>query len=192
MLEATEERKVKVKQNNNSNLNHLPLTLSRKNIMKTEITTITMRIIGVIIEAIGPKGANIISEDHTEGLSKGEGDNKITIEANFKATMGNLILLVVTIIIIIYGNYHGRGGREYGSNFHRPHGHRRGNNNYQYHQYYTHDDGTQFEKYGPPCTLCGGFNHSPKHCYKGEHSINNLMEKMSLGSNSQHQNGFYQ
>ena len=95
-----------------------------------------------------------------------------------------------------YGNYHGRGGHGHGGNFHRPCGHGRdnyrGNNNYQYHQYYTHDDETQFEQYGPPCTLCGGFNHSPKHCFKGEHDINNLMEKMSLGSNNQHQNGLYQ
>ena len=52
-----------------------------------------MRIIGIIIEAVGPIGANIITGDHTEGLSKGEGDN-------FKATMGNLILLMVAIIII--------------------------------------------------------------------------------------------
>ena len=36
------------------------------------------------------------------------------------------------------------------------------------------------EQYGPPCSLCGGFNHSPKHCYKGEHDINNIMEKMSI------------
>ena len=28
--------------------------------------------------------------------------------------------------------------------------------------------------------LCRGFNHSPKHCYKGEHDINNIMEKMSI------------
>ena len=94
-----------------------------------------------------------------------------------------------------YGNYHGRGGHGCSGNFHRPHGHRRGkyrdNNNYQYHQYYTCDDGTQFEQYGPLCTLCGSFNHSPKHCFMGEHYINNLMEKMSLGSNSQHQNGLY-
>ena len=55
-----------------------------------------------------------------------------------------------------------------------------------------HDDETEFEQYGSPCTLCGGFNHSPKHCFKGEHDINNLMEKMSLGSNNQHQNGLYQ
>ena len=80
-----------------------------------------------------------------------------------------------------YGNYRGRGGCGHGGNFHRPCGHERGNyrgnNNYQYHQYYTHDDGTEFEQYGPPCTLCGSLNHSPKHCFKGEHDINNLMEK---------------
>ena len=34
------------------------------------------------------------------GSQQREGDNKITIEANFKATAGNLILLVVAIIII--------------------------------------------------------------------------------------------
>ena len=40
------------------------------------------------------------NRDHTGGLSTGEGDNKITIEANFKATAGNLILFMVAIIII--------------------------------------------------------------------------------------------
>ena len=39
------------------------------------------------------------------------------------------------------------------------------NEMYQY-QYYMH--GPQTEQYGPPCSLCGSFNHSPKHCYKGE------------------------
>ena len=68
--------------------------------MKMEITTTTVRIIGVIIEAIGPIGANIITGDHIGGLSTGEWDNKITIEANFKATAGNLILFMVAIIII--------------------------------------------------------------------------------------------
>ena len=53
-----------------------------------------------------------------------------------------------------------------------------------------HDDGSQVEQYGPPCELGGGFNHSPKHYFKGKHDINNLMEKMSLGSSNQHQNGF--
>ena len=27
----------------------------------------------------------------------------------------------------------------------------------------------QTEQYGPPCSLCGHFNHSPKHCCKREH-----------------------
>ena len=95
-----EERKAKVKQNNNSNLNHLPLPLNRKNSMKMEITTTTMTIIEVIIEAEDTIGANITVGDHIKGPSKGEGDNKIIIEANFKATMGSLILLVVAITII--------------------------------------------------------------------------------------------
>ena len=61
----------------------------------------------------------------------------------------------------------------------RGHGHGRANYQnsngmYQY-QYYTHDP--QPEQYGPSCSLCSGFNHSPKHCYKGEHDISNIMEK---------------
>ena len=55
-----------------------------------------------------------------------------------------------------------------------------------------HDDGSQFEQYDPPCKLCSGFNHSPKHCFKGEYGINILMGKMSLGSSNQHQNVLYQ
>ena len=66
------------------------------------------------------------------------------------------------------GNYHGcsHGRPSY-----------RGNTNYQYHQYYGHDDEYQTDQYGPPCTLCGGYNNSPKHCFKGEHDINDIMEK---------------
>ena len=59
------------------------------------------------------------------------------------------------------------------------------NGRYQY-QYYTHDP--QSEQYGPPCSLCGRFNHSPKHCYKGEHDINNIMEKMSINLHQSQQN----
>ena len=156
-----------------------------------------MRIIEVIIEAIDPIGVNIAVGNHIGDPNKVEGDNKIIIEANTKATMDNLItpmeaIIIITMAIIeaevvvamaetisdlVVG--HGRGNYQ-------------GHNNYQYHQYYTHDDGTQVEQYGPPCTLCGGFNHSPEHCLKGEHDINNLMEKMSLGSSNQHQDGLYQ
>ena len=58
-----------------------------------------MRIMGVIIEAVDPRGANIVVESHIEGLSKGEGDNKIIIEANTKATMDNLTSFMVAITI---------------------------------------------------------------------------------------------
>ena len=60
---------------------------------------------------------------------------------------------------------------------------------YQY-QCYTHDQ--QLEQYGPPCSLCGGFNHSPKHCYKGEHDISNIMEKMSINPHQSQQSNLYQ
>ena len=60
---------------------------------------------------------------------------------------------------------------------------------YQY-QYYTHDQ--QSEQYDPPCSLCGRFNHSPKHCYKGEHDINNIMEKMSINPHQSQQSNLYQ
>ena len=67
--------------------------------MQTIITTI--RIIEVTIEAVDPTGANIVVDNHIEVVNKGERDNKIIIEANTKATMDNLIPLMVAIIIII-------------------------------------------------------------------------------------------
>ena len=59
-----------------------------------------MRIIEVTAEAVYPTGANIMVEGHIEGLNKGEGDNKIIIEANSKATVDSLILLVLAVTII--------------------------------------------------------------------------------------------
>ena len=50
-----------------------------------------MRIIEVTTEAVDPTGANTVVENYTEVLSRGEGDNKIIIEANTKATVDNLI-----------------------------------------------------------------------------------------------------
>ena len=80
------------------------------------------------------------------------------------------------------GNFHGHGhGR---SNY-------RGNNNYQYHQYYGHDDEYQTDQYGPPCALCGGYNHSPKHCFKEEHDVNDIMEKMSISGHQSQSSGLY-
>ena len=60
-----------------------------------------MRITEVTTEAIDPTGANTVVENHIEVLSRGEGDNKIIIEANTKATMNNSIPPMVAIIIII-------------------------------------------------------------------------------------------
>ena len=95
-----------------------------------------------------------------------------------------------------YSNYQGRGGCGHGGNNYRDHGHGQGSyqchNNYQYLQYYTHDDGSQVKQYGLPCALCGDLNQSPKHCFKGEYDVNNLMEKMSLSSKNICQKGLYQ
>ena len=74
---------------------------------------------------------------------------------------------------------HGRGRANYQNN----------NGMYQY-QYYTHDQ--QSEQYGPPCSLCGRFHHSPKHCYKDEHDINNIMEKISINPHQSQQSNLYQ
>ena len=79
-----------------------------------------------------------------------------------------------------YGQFRGKSHGDGRGNYHR-HSHSRsnhqGNNNYQYHQYYGHDDEYQTDQYDPPCALCSCYNHSPKHCFKGEHNIND-MEKM--------------
>ena len=100
MQEVTEERKAKVKPNHNSNLHHLPLPQNKKNSMKMQTITTTVRIIEVTIEGADPIGANVMVESHIEGLSKGEGDNKIITEANTKATTNNLIPPMVAIIIM--------------------------------------------------------------------------------------------
>ena len=80
------------------------------------------------------------------------------------------------------GNYHSHGCSR--SNY-------RGNANYQYHQYYGYDDEYQTDQYGPPCALCGGYNHSPKHCFKGEHDIIDIMEKMNINSHQSQSSSLY-
>ena len=85
--------------------------------------------------------------------------------------------------------YRGRGQGRRPQQF-RGHGHGRQNFQNNEYQYYTHDQ--QSEQYGPPSSLCGGFNHSPKQCYKGEHDINNIMEKMSINPHQSKQGNLYQ
>ena len=84
---------------------------------------------------------------------------------------------------------HGRGPLQFRGCGHGRANYQNSNGMYQY-QYYTHDP--QTEQYDPPFSLCGGFNHSPKHRYKGEHDINNIMEKMSINPHQQQQSNLYQ
>ena len=84
---------------------------------------------------------------------------------------------------------HGRGPQQFRERGRGRVNYQNNNGMYQY-QYYTHDP--QSEQYGPPCSLCGRFNHSPKHCYKGEHDINNIMEKMSINPHQSQQSNLYQ
>ena len=53
------------------------------------------------------------------------------------------------------------------------------------------DDEYQTDQCGPPCALCGGYNHSPKHCFKGEHDINDVMEKMNISGYQSQSSGLY-
>ena len=47
------------------------------------------------------------------------------------------------------------------------------------------------DQYGPPCALYGGYNHSPNHCFKGDHNINDIMEKMNIGGHQSQSSGLY-
>ena len=87
------------------------------------------------------------------------------------------------------GRGRGRGPQQFRGCGHGMANYQNNNGMYQY-QYYTHDP--QSEQYSPPCSLCSRFNHSPKHCYKGEHDINNIMEKMSINPHQSQQNNLYQ
>ena len=128
-----------------------------------------MKITEVTIEVVDPTGVNTAVGNHTEAPSIGDGDNKII--GQYQGNHRQFNTSNGSYNNNYYGNYQGRGGCGHGENYFRPHGHGRGtyqgHNNYQYHQYDMHDDGSQVEQYVPPCTLYSGFNHSPKHCFKG-------------------------
>ena len=59
----------------------------------------------VTIEVLDPLGANTVVGNHIEVPSIGGGDNKITIRANTKVTVDNLIppaeAIIITIMVII-------------------------------------------------------------------------------------------
>ena len=106
-----------------------------------------------------------------------------------------------------HGLYHRnyQKGNNYGQFIGRSHGHSRGNyhgcshsrsnyqgkTSYQYHQHYGHDDEYQSDQYDLPCALCGSYNHSPKHFFKGEHDINDIMEKMNISGYQSEPSGLY-
>ena len=113
------------------------------------------------------------------------------IEAHLNKTVLNTAIIVNPIFRenSYRSQGHGHGPQQFRGCSRRRPNYKNSNGTYQY-QYYTHDP--QPEQYGPPCSLCGGFNHSPKHCYKGEHDINNIMEKMSINPHQSKQNNLYQ
>ena len=50
---------------------------------------------------------------------------------------------------------------------------------------------TSLSNMAPPCALYGVYNHSPKHCFKGEHDINNIMEKKNISGHQSQQSNLY-
>ena len=162
-----------------------------------------MRIIEVNPEAVDLIEAKVLDEVK---ICMAEANTvKIHTKANIRV---RAIKVIITKAIIVYIIIHieiinkvtimanlgaetVRGGR---GNYHR-HSHNRsnyqGNNDYQYHQYYGHGDEYQMDQYGPTCALCSGYNHSPKHCFKGEHDINDIMEKMNVSGHQSQPSGLY-
>ena len=86
-------------------------------------------------------------------------------------------------------------GRTHANNPHQLRGHPHSRFNYRpntnlQHQYYMHEQ--QQEQYGPHAVYVAGTIILLKHCYKGEHDINNIMEKMSINPHQQNQGTLYQ
>ena len=172
------------------------LPQKKKNIMKRQTTITIMRIIEVITEAANPTGINKGAENLIEDPNRGEGDNKSITGANTKATVDNLtppaeaITIIITTVIIkaevdvaivvIITEVTAMDEAiieaititNTTNITHILMAHRW--SNMAHHVHFV-------------VTLT-----TPKHCFKGEHDINNPMEKMSLSSNNQHQNGLYQ
>ena len=151
--------------------------------MRTLIITITMpqaRVEAtdlIMVKAVTDNLEGLYNETEDKDLSMVNISFKvITIrEVHLNKTIHNTVIPTNPISREIIQKAIEAEGRGHGPQQFRGHG--CGRPNYQNsngrYQYYTHDP--QPEQYGPPCSLCGGFNHSPKHCYRGEHNINNIM-----------------
>ena len=88
------------------------------------------------------------------------------------------------------GRSHGLGPQQVRGCGHGRANYQSNNGTYQY-QYYTLMINRP-NSMAHPVAYAAGFNHSPKHCYKGEHDINNIMEKMSINPHQQQQGNLYQ
>ena len=144
--------------------------------MKRQIFIIIMKTTEVIIEATDPTGANkAVVENPIEVPNTEEGASKAIIGDNTKATMGNITapavaitIIIITVIIEVEMDV-------------------------AMVVIITEVTAT-VKAVIEAITFTSTTNithmmmaHSPKHCFKGEHDINNLMEKMSLDSNNPHQ-----
>ena len=145
--------------------------------MKTSTITTTMKITEVNLEAVDHMEVKLQDDFSEVKIPMAEANViKILIRDNTKATIIKAVairVIAVNVVTHVEANY-------------------QGNNNYQCHQYYSNDNDYQPEQYGPPCALCSGYNHSLKHCFKGEHDINNIMEKTNISGHQSQQSGLYQ
>ena len=145
-----------------------------------------------------------VTDNFEDSYNKIEAKDLSIVNVSFKvitireAHHNKIVLNTATVVNPIFreimqmgnrGRGHGRGPQQFRGRSRGRANYQNNNGTYQY-QYYTHDP--QSEQYSPPCSLCGRFNHSPKHCYKGEHDINNIMEKMSINPHQPQQNNLYQ
>ena len=92
------------------------------------------------------------------------------IKIHTKTNIKTIAIKVIEVYIITqrnfqqdnnYGQFRGRSSGRGRANYHRcSHGRSnyQGNTNYQYHHYYGHDAEYQTDQYGPPFSLCGGYN----------------------------------
>ena len=155
-----------------------------------------MRITEVIAEATDHIGVNKVAEDPLEDPNKGEGDNKTIIGAITKITVDNLtppaeaitITIIMVIIeaevdmamVVIITEVVAADGAVIKA--------------------ITITNRTNITCMMIVHRLSNMAHHvhfavaliTLPNTFKGEHNINNLMEKMSLSSGNQHQNGLYQ
>ena len=149
--------------------NPLQYIYKSNTLMKIAIITSTKRITEVNPEAIDLIEANILDDFSEVKILMVEANvPKTHTKVNIKVT---IIKAITTKAIVVYTTTHIEAINRV--------------------IIMANDDDYQPDQYGPPCALCGGYNHSPKHCFKGEHDINDIMEKMNISGHQSQQSGLY-